>query len=147
MTNVLERVMEAANQYRPHAAQITLVGKDGSLMVCRFGNPNVGWLLGFVTPTKDDNMLKINTVKYVCKMGITQSIRCHLDSSVYDLMDMIRTQLVDKETLSFKESQELLEFADFVVSSNDTTNTGYALTPNDIEEYRERTHVVEVPMA
>lgn len=147
MANVLDRVMEAANHYRPSSAHLTLVGKDGSLMVCRFGNPNIGWLLGFVTPTRDDNMLKVNTIKYVCKMGITQSVRCHLDSSVYDLMDILRTDLVTKETLTFKESQELLRFADFVVATNNTTKTDYTLTASDIEEYQERRHVIESSMA
>ena len=143
MANVLERVIEAANQYRPHAAYLTLVGKDASLMVCRFGNPNIGWLLGFVTQSKGDNVLSVNTIKYVCKMGITQSVKCHLDSNIYDLMDNIRDNLVTKETLTFEESQELLVFADFVVATNTTTKTDYVLTSYDIEEYRERNHVVE----
>ena len=143
MTNVLERAMEAANQYRPTNAKLTLVGKDGALMVCRFGNPNIGWLLGFVVPVVANNMLNVSTIKYVCRMGITQSTKCYADSGIYDLMDILRTDLVDKETLTFQESQERMRFADFVVATHSTTNTDYSLTQGDIEEYHERNNVIE----
>lgn len=140
MKKVLSRLVEAAKHYHPHADHLSVIGVDGELMINRYGNPNLGWMLAFVTLADDGTSIAVNTVKYVSKMGTVTKTCIDTDHSIYELMESIRERLVNDDTISVKVGSELTRFADFVIMTNDETETGYELTASDLSRYQTRIH-------
>lgn len=140
MKKVLGRLVEAARHYQPHADHLSVIGVDGELMINRYSNQNLGWMLAFITLSDDQTTLSINTVKYISKMGQVSKTDITEDSSIYDLIEKVRARLVNDNTISVKVGSELIRFADFVIMTNDETKTGYELTTSDLSRYQNRIH-------
>ena len=140
MKHILSRLVEAAKHYHPPADYLSLIGVDGDLMVNRYGNPNLGWMLAFVTLTDDETTIAVNTVKYVSRMGTVTKVHVDTGHGIYGVMESIRVRLVHDNTISAKVGSELTRFADFVIMTNDETETDYELTDSDLSRYQTRIH-------